>query len=119
MAKPAGKFSPDCMRAADYQIEELDGPAEPAAIAYPVIADQAEWSEVITLYDRQHFLTYARLLSAEQDEVDWRKGVREILLRDPDQDPRLARICWESHLERARWITTEGVRQAVGRANAQ
>jgi hypothetical protein len=124
MAKPNGEFSADCGPIADTEVGELDRAmdnvgTEPPAVAYPVIADRAEWSEVITHYDRQHFLTYARLLSAEQDEVDWRQGVREILLQDPDKDPRQARICWESHLERARWIVREGVRQAVGSANAQ
>jgi hypothetical protein len=124
MAKSNGDFSADCGPIAGSEIDGLDrtfdsAGVEPAAVAYPVIADRAEWSEVITHYDRQHFLTYARLLSAEQDEVDWRQGVRGILRQDPDKDPRQARICWESHLERARWIVTEGVRQAVGSANAQ
>jgi len=86
---------------------------------YPVVAERAEWSEVITLYDRQHFLTYARLLSAERDKLDWREGVRQILRQDPDRDPRGARICWESHLERARWIETVGFKQAIDRARAQ
>jgi hypothetical protein len=63
-------------------------------------------------------VTYARLLTAEREGVDWRDGVREILLQDPDRDTKQARICWESHLERARWISTEGFRLAVERANA-
>jgi hypothetical protein len=109
---------------ADSQIDDVDPActapeAAPTVVAYPVIADCAEWSEVITLYDRQHFLTYARLLSAERDNVDWRDGVREILLQDPIKDPRQARICWESHLERAHWIETVGLQQAVARASAQ
>ncbi len=86
---------------------------------YPVVAERAEWSEVITLYDRQHFLTYARLLSAERDKLDWRDGVRRILQQDPDRDARAARICWESHLERARWIETVGFQQAIDQARAQ
>ena len=86
---------------------------------YPVVAERAEWSEIITLYDRQHIVTYARLLDAERDNVDWRDGVREILLQDPEKDPRGARVCWESHLERARWIATVGFQQAVDRARAQ
>ncbi len=124
MAKPFRELSSESMLAAQGQVDELD-PACIAAeaklntVAYPVIAEKAEWSEVITLYDRQHFMTYARLLSAEREGINWRDGVREILRQDPDKDPRQARICWESHLERARWIATEGLQLAVARANAQ
>ncbi len=92
--------------------------SEPGSATYPAVAERAEWSEAITYYDRQHIVTYARLLSAERDGVDWREAVREILLQDPDQHPKEARICWESHIERARWISTEGFRLAVERANA-
>lgn len=100
-----------------------DGRATPAtpelAASYPPIAEQAEWSEGITLYDRQHFLTYARLLTAERDNIDWRNSVREILLQDPDTDPRRARVCWVSHLERAKWIASTGFQLAIARAEAQ
>jgi hypothetical protein len=88
------------------------------ATTYPAIAEQAEWSESITYYDRQHIVTYARLLTAEREGLDWQDAVREILLQDPRRNPKEARICWESHLERARWISTEGIRLAVERANA-
>lgn len=86
---------------------------------FPEVAERAEWAEIITLYDRQHILTYARLLDAERDNVDWRDGVREILRQDPDKDPRAAQICWESHLERARWISTVGFQQAVDQARGK
>ena len=124
MAKPIREFSPEHKPDAHSPFNKQDptciaGEAKPSAVAYPVITERAEWSEVITLYDRQHFLTYARLLSAEKDKVDWRDGVRNILLQDPDKDPRRARVCWESHLERARWIASEGLQLAVARANAQ
>jgi hypothetical protein len=89
-----------------------------SATVYPAIAERAEWSEVITFYDRQHIITYARLLTAEREGVDWRDGVRDILRQDPDRDPKQALICWESHLERARWISTEGFRLAAERTKA-
>jgi hypothetical protein len=108
--KPEDKAAHAASRSADQKS---------AAVCYPVVAEKAEWSKVITLYDRQHFLTYAMLLSAERDKVDWRDGVREILLQDPEKDPRQASICWESHLERARWISTTGLQQAVARAQSQ
>jgi hypothetical protein len=124
MAISIRELSPERTPAGQGQVDELDpasiaAEAEPKAVAYPVVVERAEWSEVITLYDRQHFLTYALLLSAEREEIDWRDGVRKILRQDPDKDPRQARICWESHLERARWIATEGVQQAVARARGQ
>jgi len=124
MARPIRELSTEHAPDAHSQSDELDpaciaAEVEPNAVAYPVVAEKAEWSEVITLYDRQHFMTYARLLSAEREGINWRDGVREILRQDPDKDPRQARICWESHLERARWIATEGLQLAVARANAQ
>jgi len=111
----------DALPARSHENTVFSAPAKgltSSAIAYPPIAERAEWSEVITFYDRQHIVTYARLLTAERDNVDWRDGVREILRQDPDREPKQARICWESHLERARWISTEGFRLAVERANA-
>jgi hypothetical protein len=124
LAKSTQEFSLERAPTADSRIDNLDpactaAETAPTVVAYPVVAERAEWSEGITLYDRQHFLTYARLLSAERDNVDWRDGVREILLQDPDTDSKQARICWESHLERAHWIETVGLQQAVARASAQ
>ncbi len=124
MAKPIREFSAEYALDAQSKSDQLDlacvaAETEPNAVAYPFVAEKVEWSDVISLYDRQHFVTYARLLTAEREEMDWRDGVREILRHDPDKDPRQAWICWESHLERARWIATEGVKQAVARACAQ
>ena len=108
---------PTCAREATAFSATAEVPPKSATV-YPAIAERAEWSEVITFYDRQHIVTYARLLTAERERVDWRDGVREILLQDTDRDPKQARICWESHLERARWISTEGFRLAAERAKA-
>ena len=85
---------------------------------YPVIADTVTWSEVITRYDLEHSITYARLLDAERADADWRETVRIILLRDPDKEPEPAWLCWETHLARAKWIATVGFQQAIARANA-
>lgn len=84
------------------------------------VADIVENSDEITLYDRQHFLTYARLLDAEAGGADWRELARGILLIDPDREPARARRCAENHLARARWIATTGVRTVIQQAeNAQ
>ena len=78
-----------------------------------IVAEVAECSDGITLYDQQHFLTYARLIDAELDGADWREMARHILLLDPDKEPERARRCAESHLRRAKWVETTGLRKAI------
>jgi hypothetical protein len=82
----------------------------------PQVIDEAPGAGEITCYDREHFITYARLLDAEVDHADWREVVRVILRRNPEIEPRRARHCWLSHLERARWIATTGYQQLIARA---
>jgi hypothetical protein len=82
------------------------------------VADLAACPNEITLYDQQHFLTYARLIDAEFDGADWREMARHILLLDPDLEPERARRCAESHLERAKWIETTGLRKIVEQMEA-
>lgn len=76
----------------------------------PDIADEAPWSEALTDYDRDHLATYLRLLDAEQDGADWREVARVVLRQDPGACEAQARGCWESHLQRARWMTQTGYR---------
>ena len=76
----------------------------------------APTSSEITLYDQQHFLTYARLLDAEASGADWRESVRAILYVDVGQYPEAARRCWDSHLVRAHWIATRGYELALFQA---
>ncbi|MBI1205844.1 MAG: DUF2285 domain-containing protein [Azospirillum sp.] len=71
-------------------------------------ADVVPWSAAVTDYDEAHTLTYVRLLVAEEAGVDWREGVRHILRRDPVAEPERSQRCWESHLERARWMNQCG-----------
>ncbi|HET6606191.1 MAG TPA: DUF2285 domain-containing protein [Rhodopila sp.] len=82
------------------------------------VAELAACPDDITLYDQQHFLTYARLIDAELDGADWREMARHILLLDPDLEPERARRCAESHLERAKWIETTGLRKIVEQMEA-
>lgn len=76
----------------------------------PDIADEVVWSETLTDYDLSHLAVYLRLLDAEKDEADWREVARLVLRRDPDASEANARRCWESHIERARWMTHTGYR---------
>jgi hypothetical protein len=32
---------------------------------------------------------------------------------DPEQEPQRARAAWESHLERAKWMTTHGYKDLL------
>jgi len=74
----------------------------------PQIAEQVVWSESLTDYDLAHLTVYLRLLDAEQDGADWREAAQVVLGQDAQADPARARRCWESHLERARWMTRVG-----------
>nr|WP_289781900.1 DUF2285 domain-containing protein [Caulobacter segnis] len=76
----------------------------------PEVADEVPASDKLTDYDIGHMTTYLRLLDAEQDNADWREATRLVLGRDPGEDEAGARRCWESHMQRARWMTEMGYR---------
>lgn len=76
----------------------------------PDIADQAPWSDALTDYDLARLTIYLRLLDAEREGADWREVARVVLRQDPDTSQARARRCWESHMQRARWMTESGYR---------
>ncbi len=84
----------------------------------PDIADLAPWSEALTDYDLGRLAIYLRLLDAEQDGADWREAARVVLRKDPDSAEAQARRCWESHMQRARWMTETGYRLLLEARNA-
>ena len=79
----------------------------------PDVADDVPWSNKITPYDEQHFVTYLRLLDADADGADWQEVARIVLHRDPKAEPDRTRRCWEEHLKRAKWMTEHGYRQLL------
>lgn len=79
----------------------------------PYVADEVPWSEEITSYDEEHFVTYLRLLDAMVDGADWSDVTRVVLHRDPGTETEQSRHCWESHLARARWLAAKGYRQLL------
>lgn len=83
----------------------------PKPILDPIVADVAPTADVITPYDEEHFITYARLLDAEAEGADWREVVRIVLHRDPDA--KGSRHCWQSHLNRAHWMIEHGYQQLL------
>ena len=74
----------------------------------PPISDEVPTPDELTTYDRDHFVTYLRLLDAEQGGADWSEVASVVLKIDPDREPLRARRAWESHLARAKWMTRRG-----------
>ena len=74
----------------------------------PDVANFAPTDSALTTYDEQHVLTYARLLQAESEGADWREVARIVLHIDPEREPDRARNAYQSHLERAKWVTEQG-----------
>lgn len=75
--------------------------------------DRPPESDRLTAYDESHLAVYIRLLDADAEGADWREAVQIIFEFDPDRDPERARIMHQSHLARARWMTTTGYRELL------
>lgn len=84
----------------------------------PDVDDLAPSEPEITIYDEQHFVTYLRLLDADEDDADWRDVAKIVLHRDPTTEAARTRSCWASHLARARWMTKTGYRKILEQAAA-
>lgn len=72
------------------------------------IADRAPSEPEVTDYDRAHLKLYLRLLDADSASAAWDEIARLLLNIDPDQDRDRARLRYETHLARARWMTDQG-----------
>jgi len=70
--------------------------------------DAAPSGSQITDYDRGHMKLYLRLLDAAADGADWREVVSTMFGLDSSREPERARRVYDSHLARARWMTTDG-----------
>jgi hypothetical protein len=79
----------------------------------PDVDDEAPAVDGLTAYDHAHHVTYMRLLDAAAAKADWREVARIVLHRDPVVDEARTRRCWESHMARARWMTTHGYRHLL------
>ena len=76
----------------------------------PDCADAAPAEPMLTAYDKEHAITYMRMLDADAEGANWREVARIVLHIDPDQDAERARRSYESHLVRARWMARHGYR---------
>ena len=72
--------------------------------------DHAPDAPHVTDYDQRHHQTYWRLLDAAAEKADWCEVVRIIFGIDPAGEPERARLIYDSHLARARWMTETGYR---------
>ena len=79
-------------------------------MAIAAFEDHAPDVPHVTDYDERHHQTYWRLLDAADEKADWREAVRIIFGVDPTAEPERARLVYESHLARARWMTEAGYR---------
>ncbi|WP_127074180.1 DNA -binding domain-containing protein [Pelagibacterium lentulum] len=67
----------------------------------------------LTEYDRAHMKLYLRLLDAASEGADWREVTAVLFGIDPQQEPIRARRMYETHLARARWMTSNGYRHLL------
>ena len=74
------------------------------------IANVAPTGSVLTAYDEEHLITYLRLLDADAGGADWREVSQFVLHIDPQLEPERARRAFDSHLSRAKWMTSHGYR---------
>lgn len=80
------------------------------------LSDSPPIADTPTDYDWAHRLCYLRLLDADADGADWREVARTVMQLDPEADPKGVRASWDSHLKRAKWMTTHGYRDYLGTA---
>ncbi|AHE54116.1 MULTISPECIES: DUF2285 domain-containing protein [Sphingomonadaceae] len=84
----------------------------------PDVDDIAPTGDEITTYDERHFVTYMRLLDAKAEDADWKEVAQIVLHRDPSFEELRTYRCWQSHLERAQWLSREGYKRILEQAAA-
>jgi len=77
--------------------------------------DRPPLTDRVNTYDERHLAIYVRLLMADEEGADWREVVHVIFGLDPAADPERAKAVHDSHLARARWMTTEGYQHLLER----
>jgi len=67
----------------------------------------------VTEYDRRHFKVYLLLLDASDKGIDWRASYKDAFNDNPDINPEKSKAIYQSHLKRAKWMTTNGYLQLL------
>jgi hypothetical protein len=62
----------------------------------------------ITDYDKSHLVTYLRLLDADADGAGWQEVASVVLGLDVACNVETAERTYRNHLDRAKWMTTNG-----------
>jgi hypothetical protein len=84
-----------------------------ASMTVSTFEDRPPDGDSVTSYDECHLALYIRLLDAAAEGADWREAVQILFGLDPGQDADRARRVHDSHLARARWMTTTGYRDLL------
>ena len=82
----------------------------------PLFEDNPPTDESVTAYDERHFVTYLRILDAADEGADWREVAEIVFGLDTEAEAERARAVHDSHLERARWMTTHGYRHLLDKS---
>ena len=85
----------------------------------PPFEDRPPADDRVTAYDERHFITYLRLLDAAEEGADWREVAQIVFGLDATREPDRVRIVYESHLDRARWMTAHGYRHLLDESRNQ
>ncbi|RWO94574.1 MAG: DUF2285 domain-containing protein [Mesorhizobium sp.] len=77
----------------------------------PGIFEEVPWSDSITVYDKENFTIYMRILDACADNASEEEIAELILGIDPTLEPIRARKAVRSHIDRANWMVTTGYKE--------
>lgn len=65
-------------------------------------------SHELTSYDEAHLVDYLRLLDAQSEGADWQDIARIVFGADSISDLETAKRQFDSHLARAKWLSSSG-----------
>lgn len=77
------------------------------------LAHEAPTADALTAYDEANFAIYLSLLHASADGASDAEMCRDILGIDLEAEPARAMAMLESHLDRARWLSSNGRQQIL------
>ena len=77
------------------------------------VADVAPNDDQVVDYDRAHSVVYLRLLDAAKEGADWEEVSKIVLGIDPAREPERAKRAYDTHLQRAKWMTTRGYKDLL------
>ena len=77
------------------------------------VADVAPNDDQVVDYDRAHSVIYLRLLDAAKEGAAWEEVSKVVLRIDPDREPERANRAYDTHLKRAKWMTSRGYKDLL------